>query len=618
MQPRQPTLPVVVREPDALKGARPVLRGGLSSNARSLPSSRYPSLIALVMLVAAMGSNAAFAQAPAPQPELESNSALDGELFYQLILGELNAIGGEPGVGYSLLLDAARKTSDARLFKRATDVALQGRSGESALQSARAWRQAIPTSREANRYLFQILIGLNRMSEAAEPLKRELAVTDGSDRITTLNAIPRFFARVSDKKQSASVVEQALADYLNNPEAGATAWTTIGRMRLDAADPAGALEAAQRGQALDAIAEGPAILALNLMDPKTPQAEAIVRKHLAGKPKTEFRMDYARALLNTQRYAESAAQLKAVTDERPDYAQAWLIKGTLEQQNKQPAAAEQSLRRFVELESAKPADSEAPESNRGLTQAYLALSEIAEQKKDYAGAQSWLGRIEDAQEMISVQSRRAGILAREGKLGQARALIQALPEPNPAQARMKISAEVQLLRDNKEFRPAYEVLKDALTRFPADADLIYDQAMVAEKMGDTAEMERLLRLAIATKPDYQHAYNALGYSFADRNVRLPEARELILKALEFAPEDPFISDSLAWVEFRSGNLPEALRILQKAFKDKPDAEIAAHLGEVLWTMGDHTQAVAIWKEGMALNAENETLLDTIKRLRAKL
>jgi Flp pilus assembly protein TadD len=127
----------------------------------------------------------------------------------------------------------------------------------------------------------------------------------------------------------------------------------------------------------------------------------------------------------------------------------------------------------------------------------------------------------------------------------------------------------------------------------------------------------LLRRIIAEKPDYHHAYNALGYSLADRNIRLGEARQLILKALEFAPGDPFISDSLGWVEFRSGNAAEALRILQSAFKSRPDAEIAAHLGEVMWSLGKREQAMGIWKEGLALNADNETLLETLKRLRVK-
>jgi tetratricopeptide (TPR) repeat protein len=579
--------------------------------------TRTLRLTALVVLVASLGVHPVFSQTQNASPDAPTSSSLDGELFYQLLLGELNAIGGEPGVGFSLYLDAARKTSDARLFKRATDIALQARSGESALQAARAWRQALPTSREANRYLFQILIGLNRVVEAVEPLKHELSLTDTADRIATINAIPRLFARVADKKLAASVVEQALVDYLRNPEVGPTAWTTVGRMRLDAADPVGSLDAARRGQALDATAEEPAILALNLMDRKIPKSETIVLKHLQGKPRIEFRLDYARVLLNNQRYAESAAQLEAITAERPDYSQAWLIKGTLELQNKQPVAAEQSLRRFVEMEAAKPESPDAAESSRGLTQAYLALSALAEQKSDFAEARAWLAKIDNSEEMISVQMLRATILAREGKLDEARALIRALPEPNPADARMKISAEVQLLRDNKQFRAAYELLKDAMVRYPQDTGLMYDQAMVAEKLGDLSEMERLLRLAIAIKPDYQHAYNALGYSFADRNVRLPEARELVRKALEYAPGDPFISDSLAWVEFRSGNLQEALRILQQAFKDKPDAEIAAHLGEVLWTMGDHPQAVAVWKEGIQLNAENETLQETLKRLQVK-
>ena len=131
-------------------------------------------------------------------------------------------------------------------------------------------------------------------------------------------------------------------------------------------------------------------------------------------------------------------------------------------------------------------------------------------------------------------------------------------------------------------------------------------------------MERLLRRVIALKPDFQHAYNALGYSLAERNVRLPEARQLIKKALEITPGDPFITDSLGWVEFRMGNLPEAARVLEQAYKAKPDAEIAAHLGEVLWAMGQKEKATNIWKEGMLLNSDNETLRQTLQRLRVKL
>ena len=122
---------------------------------------------------------------------------------------------------------------------------------------------------------------------------------------------------------------------------------------------------------------------------------------------------------------------------------------------------------------------------------------------------------------------------------------------------------------------------------------------------------------IAMKPDNQNAYNALGYSLADRNVRLAEARTLIQKAVQLAPDDPFIADSLGWVEFRMGNTQEATRILEAAYKQRPDAEIAAHLGEVLWVSGQRDRAMAIWKEAVQADAENETLQETLKRLRVK-
>ncbi|MCB2004638.1 MAG: tetratricopeptide repeat protein [Rhodoferax sp.] len=577
---------------------------------------------AFIVLSAALFASPAIAQstdtAPAPNEASpgQSDSGLSAELFYQLLLGELNAIGGEPGVGFSIMLDAARKTGDARLFKRATEIALRARSGDSALQAARAWRTAMPQSREANRYVLQILIGLNRLGEAIDPLKRDLALAPAPERIAVINSIPTYFSRAADKAGAADVVAQALAAQLEDQTLGPAAWTSIGRLRAAGKDATGALEAALRGQELDPGADGPAILALTLFGSGTNEAESVVLRYLDHQPRFEVRMDYATALLGRQRYAESAMQLERVTREKPEYARAWLIKGTLEQQNRQPEQARASLLRFVELATqvkASPDETEEPE--QALTQAYLRLAELAEQRRDYTAAQDWLARIDNAQSMVSVQSRRAAILARQGKLAEARAMIRALPEKEPADARMKISAEVQILRDNKQYQLAYDVLRGALAADPNDTDLQYDLSMIAEKLGRLDEMERVLRALIAAKPDYHHAYNALGYSLADRNVRLPEARELILKALEYAPGDPFISDSLAWVEYRSGNHAEALRILKKAYADKPDAEIAAHLGEVMWTLGQKDEAMAVWREGLGLNADNETLLETIKRFR---
>ncbi len=560
----------------------------------------------------------ALAQAvPAQTPDsaaANEQTALDAELFYQLLLGELTARGAEPGAGFSLIMDAARKTNDPALYQRAVDVAFQARAGDSALQAARAWKQAHPTSREANRYVLQILVALNRVADTAEPLKTDLALADAKDRSAVLAVIPRAYSRVSDKKLAAAVVEQALAEYLAQPAMAPAAWTAIGRMRLAAGDTTGALDAARRGQASSPTAEGPALLALELMDPKQPQAEPIVKKYMEGKPLPELRMGYARALLDAQRYAEASQQLQVVTAEKPDYPEAWLVQGTLQLQDNKDPAAEASLKRYIELVQAQRS---GDERNRGLAQAYLSLSRIAEKRKDYTLAGAWLDKIENPQDLVAAQNRRASLLARQGKLEEGRKLLRALPERTPEDGRMKMMAEVQLLRDNKQYKAAYEVMTQALAKQPFDADLVYDQAMLAEKMGNMVEMERLLRQVIAAKPDYHNAYNALGYSFAERNVRLPEAKELIQKALTFAPDDPFISDSLAWVEFRMGNRAEALRILDIAYKARPDADIAAHLGEVLWSLGQRERAQAIWKEGLLLNAENETLQETLKRLRVK-
>src|SRR3954468_11385444 len=223
-------------------------------------------LLALAQAGHAQTADTDTSNEPPPTP-----SALDAELFYELLLGELNAQSTEPAAGFALVLDAARRTNDPSLYQRAVEIAFQGRSGDAALQAARAWKQAFPQSREANRYVLQILLALNRVAESSEPLKAELALTDPKERGATLGAIPRLYARVSDKKLAANVVEDALAEALQQPATAASAWTAVGRVRLAAGDENGALDAPKRAQALDPRSESPALLGLELMDPKLPQ-----------------------------------------------------------------------------------------------------------------------------------------------------------------------------------------------------------------------------------------------------------------------------------------------------------------------------------------------------------
>ena len=210
------------------------------------------------------------------------------------------------------------------------------------------------------------------------------------------------------------------------------------------------------------------------------------------------------------------------------------------------------------------------------------------------------------------------MFAKQGRLEEALALVRNLPEDDADEARNKLQAQLQLLREGRREEEAYALLTQATQKAPDDVDLLYELALSAEQLGRVDEMEKTLRRVITLQADYHAAYNALGYSLADRNQRLPEARALIEKALSLAPNDPFILDSLAWVEFRSGNSAQAASILRAAFSARPDAEIAAHLGEVLWAMNLREEANAAWAKGLELNRDNDTLKSTIARLRGSL
>ena len=229
------------------------------------------------------------------------NSAITGELLYEILLGELNLRQGEPAAGFSLLLDAARKSNDVQLYDRAVEIALQARSGDGALMAARAWSQAWPQDRKANNQVLQILLALNQVNESLEPLKKDLALAPEMEREAVISLIPRHYARVTDKKRATNVVTQALEPYLSKSNTAASAWTTVGRMRISSNDMDGALDAVKKGQSADAKAQGPALLALELMGKKVSGAEAWVTQALSRQQGTELAMSYVRVLIELDR-----------------------------------------------------------------------------------------------------------------------------------------------------------------------------------------------------------------------------------------------------------------------------------------------------------------------------
>lgn len=582
-------------------------------------------LAAALLATSALTGGGTFAApapaAPADESTAPARSALDARLFYQLLIGELELRGGEVGSAYQVILDAARRTDDEALYRRAVEIAMQARAGEEALAATRAWRSAWPASVDAARFELQLLLALNRAAETAAPLRTLLEQTPDADRAGVIAAVPRLFQRAPDRQAVAGAIEPVLRPYLERDDTRLAAHVALARLWLGAGDKARALELARAAALADPAAPGPVLLALEMMD-DTPAAEAIVTDALrAPNADPMLRLAYAQTLAQAQRYPDAVAQLERVTTARPDLAAPWLTLGALHLELREPQAAEAALKRYVQLvEAAPPApagsDDDGPHGGAGsLTQAWLLLAQAAEQRGDLKAAEAWLERIDSPEQALQVQTRRAILAARRGDVAGAREMVRAVPERNAQDARAKLLAETQVLREVGRWGDAYAVLGSATERFPDDTDLLYEQAMLAEKLDRMDDMERLLRRVIELKPDHYHAYNALGYSLADRNLRLEEARALIVRALELAPGDPFIIDSMGWVEYRQGNRAEALRLLRQAYATRPDTEIAAHLGEVLWVSGERDEARRVWRDAKRRDADNEVLRETLARLR---
>ena len=542
-------------------------------------------------------------------------SGLTARLMYELLVGEMSFDLGDPQQGTAYLLDAARRADDEAVYQRATDMAIQSRAGPAALEAVRAWRQAFPQSLQATRYELQVLLALGRVSETAKPVKTLLDALPAAEKVSFIAALPALYQRVASKDEALQAVETALADALKDPALAPAAWTTVGRLRLQQGDRTGALVAATLGLDAGPESQWPALLALQLFSGTGEnQAEPLIKRYLAGaQAKPEIQLDYVRALLERGRRADAKTELTSLVARWPQYPDGWLLQGLLAADDRHDNPAEQSLKHYLDLldkEAEQPGDVRAA----GRNQAELTLARIAARRGDDAGAKKWLDRIDSPEQLLAAQVERANLLARQGRLDEARQAIQAVPEREPDDARSKLLAETQLLRENGQAQQALRLLNVALKQSPDDDALLYDAAMAAERLDRTDEMERLLRRVIKLKPDSAQAYNALGYSLADRGVRLPEARTLIEKAVQLAPDDAYIQDSLGWAEFRQGQLGRAQRTLQAAFDKRPDPEIAAHLGEVLWALGERDSALSTWREGLRLDPRNPTLNKTLKRL----
>ena len=549
---------------------------------------------------------AAAAVAEAPAAEALPNNELTGDLLYRITKAELEFKQGQWQGPYITMMALAQQTRDPRLARRATEMALTAKQGGEALSAIRLWRQLAPDSDEATQYFLGFAVVADSLDEAETVFEQRLKNARPEARPLAMFQMQQYLLRAKDKQAAFKLEERVLMPYDGMLEAhlilaqGAFALNDVARARAEA------------GKALAIKPDSElAILTTAQVAGDVDAAMKLLTGFLEKYPNArEVRAAYARILVENKQFDEARKQFLTLLKDQPDNIATLYALGVLGMQVNDLAEAEKYFTRFVS------ALEEHPNDERDPSKALLILSQIAEQRGDLDAAYNWLEKVDGSDEKVYLASRlkMAVLQARKGNVDLARRQLAELKPSDPADQAQVFQTDAQLLRDAGDHRAAFVVLENAVKRYPDNPDLLYDFALVAEKLGHVELMEKVLRQVMIAAPDNQHAYNALGYSLAERNERLPEALSLIDKALKMAPGDPFIMDSMGWVQFRMGNLAEAENFLRRAYALRNDPEIAVHLGEVLFAKGDLDGAHKMWKEAQAKDPKNDALKSTLARL----
>jgi len=530
-----------------------------------------------------------------PLPRVE----LSEELLFKLTLAEIAAQRGQPHVAVPALLEVARETGDPRVARRATEVAWNARFLPAALEAATLWLQADPQSARARQSVVALLINQSRLDDAVPHLEKWLESNPAQVGQNFLR-LSALVAAHQDKPAILRVLKVLAVRYPEVPEAS----LAVAQAAANAQDYPAALEASRQALGQRPGWEPAALFqARELRRDSNAKAIAFLKGFLDKYPGAkDVRLNYARLLVNARQYPEARRQFGILLGEAPNNAEIALAVATLSMQAKDYVAAETQFRRALEI---KPKN---PDAVR------IYLGQVNEELKRPEEALKWYSSVTHGEQFVAAQARYAGVLAKQGKLGDAREYLRSVNASNADQRNQLTLAEANLLREANAYQEAFEFLGKAVASTPDTPDLLYDYAMAAERINRIDVLESNLRRVIAIRPNHAHAYNALGYSLADRNQRLPEALTLIETAHKLAPEDPFILDSLGWVMHRLGKNEDALGHLQRAYELRPDAEIAAHLGEVLWVLGRQDEASKLWAESLREHPKSEVLQNTVKRL----
>lgn len=525
---------------------------------------------------------------------------LTDQTLYSLLLAEIALQRGELGLASRAYKDLLQNTKDYRVAERATQVALGAQNADEGLAAAQRWLELEPESIPARQSVAGILVNKGNLSQAKPHLQKILAA-EGANVGHGFLFLNKLLNRHPNKAEVLALVQDLGKDYPNLPEArfaeARAAWTADNKpLALQALDVA----LSQRPDWEDAALFKVQVL----QSTSSVKAAEFYNAYLRDHPRSrDLRLAFARFLVQEKQYPEAREEFKRLSVDFPDQADVPLAIGLLSLQLKDYDAAETYLRQALDR-GVKDDDS-----------VRLYLGQMNEERKRWDEARQWYDAVTGSQ-AFNAKIRVAGLLAHQGKLAEARSYLQGIEVSTNQQRTQVVSAEAALLRDAKRYQEAFDVLGKALEKLPNHPDLLYDYAMAAEKLNRIEVLESSLKKLIQVKPDNAHAYNALGYTLADRTTRFEEARRYIDQAIKLAPNDAFILDSLGWLQYRMKENALAISTLRHALSVRPDPEIAAHLGEVLWVSGDTSEAKKIWASALKDNPNHEAILSAMQKYKA--
>lgn len=535
--------------------------------------------------------------APMPEAARPATSQLTPQLMYQFLLGEIAGQRGDLKLSAEAYADLAARTKDTRVVRRATEIALYARQPSLALRNARLWLDLEPDSVKAQQTVASLLVGGGRLPDAKPYLESWIKAGKPEQIFMQLHSL---FARQGDKQAVASLVADLAAGYPALPEAR----FAVAQSAWQAGQGLNALNALDDALRLRPDWEHAVLFRAQILQQKDGDEAAIafMGAYLKDHPQAkDVRLAYAKQLARAGRLDESRQAFGVLVQDMPDNPEPHFALGLVAMQSNDLDNAKASFERALKLDY----------DDKGIVN--YSLGQIAEAKSDYEGAMARYKAVTGRQE-FEAQLRTGLVLGKLGRLQEGREWLRQLSPISEGQGVRIAQAEAELLRDAKRYAESFEVFDQALAHYPDNLELLYDRAMAAEKLNRLDVLEKDLRRMIQLKPDYAHAYNALGYTLADRTNRLNEAIELLEKAINLAPDDPFILDSMGWALFKAKRYAEAADYLRRAYAGRDDPEIAAHLGEVLWMKGERDEARRIWQGGLKTHPDNESLRETFSRL----